>query len=139
MCEWTRTIGTLDGRDVTVAAPHASAFLKTLRDTLESTRPLLPTPRLIDGIIATHPDLHHVYSSMVPVPVGGWSDDEFTNTLGSRYRDTLVVYAHAMRPFLERANIPSSQVTELIGGFVGDLRAENRLVSTYYVVLAERA
>lgn len=127
----------MDGRDVIAVAPRANAFLEALRESLEKTRPVLPTIHVLDTSIATQPNLRHLTSSVISVPVGDWCEEGALKSLGLRYRDTLVVYAHAMRPFLEQFFTPN-RANELIGGFVDDLVRDNMLVSSYYTALAAR-
>ncbi|KAI0352068.1 S-adenosyl-L-methionine-dependent methyltransferase [Trametes cingulata] len=131
-CEWSRTISTNDGSEVSMRAPRACAFLNCLRDLLQARGVVHPS----DAMILDR-RLTAVESAVFQFPIGGWPEDPEWKAIGLRYLYTLTEYARSLVSFLEE-ELPVDAVQGLIEGFLQDIHGKDSLVSTYISVHAVR-
>ncbi|KAI0644446.1 S-adenosyl-L-methionine-dependent methyltransferase [Trametes meyenii] len=136
--EWTRSLCMADGTDAELHAPHASAFLRAVREALEEGRSIGSVSSRIPFTLLNSGFFGSIVAIASYVPVGSWSECPRLRFIGSTYCDVLIAYASSMRPFLERSMSPLL-VEDLVQGYVSDLLNIRGLFSVFCVVHAVRA
>ncbi|XP_006455904.1 hypothetical protein AGABI2DRAFT_195215 [Agaricus bisporus var. bisporus H97] len=117
--------------------PLSRRFFQVVNAALES-RGILTDVSLISGYLHDTGDFHHIQSSSMFIPVGGWHDDPRLADLGAKLHFVQTRFADSIKPLLRQMGNSEDFIEGLTSGFVNEIGSVVGIVAAFHYVYAIR-
>lgn len=117
-----------------VDAPGVTRFFRVVNDLLEH----IGLPEITGQIPRWLSEIRTFTDGRMQehlIPIGEWHPSSRQRTLGRAYLAVMTMFAESMKPFLrDQGGLSERAISELIDGYVRDMRYVPGLVSVYHTV-----